>query len=116
MSLIDNYMEPCTIINAISESDGEGGLITTWKDGAQISAAITHDSTMQARIAEADGINTTYTITTRRDVVLAFHQVIRRESDKQIFRVTSNGSDRKTPNVAGLDMCQVSAERWALPR
>jgi hypothetical protein len=38
--------------------------------------------------------------------------VFRRESDGKIFRVTSDGDDKKTPPSAGLDMRQVTAEEF----
>lgn len=115
MSLIDNYMESCTILDRISTSDGEGGMIAKYVPGASINAAITHDSTMEAKIAEANGVTSVYTVTTSRSISLAFHDVIRRDSDGQVFRITSNAKDRKTPIVAGIDMAQVSAEAWTLP-
>ena len=55
------------------------------------------------------------TITTRKATPLSFHDVFRRESDGTIFRATSNGNDKQSPNVGTLDMCQVTAERWELP-
>ena len=36
------------------------------------------------------------------------------ESDKKIFRLTSNSDDRKTPEEATLNMRQYSAEEWNL--
>jgi head-tail adaptor len=116
MNLIEHMMESCTILDRRSVSDGEGGLVTQFVDGATINAAITHDNTMQSRIAEHDGVTSTYTITTTRDIALSFHVVIRRNSDGQIFRVTSNGRDSRTPKVAGLDIAQVTAEAWTLPQ
>lgn len=115
MSLLTDAMESCTMLDKTTASDGRGGFITTWKDGAAIQAAIVHESSMQARIAEAQGVTSTYTITTTKAVNLQYHDVLRRESDSKIFRVTSDGDDKKTPASAGLNMRQVSAEEWALP-
>lgn len=115
MNLIDTMMEDFTILDKVSSSDGEGGLITEWKDGATIRAVATLDNSMQSRIAEHDGVTSVYTITSVRSVILGFHEVLRRESDGQVFRVTSNARDNKTPKIAGIDMAQCSAELWALP-
>lgn len=114
MSLLLDAMEKCTLLDRRSESDGMGGVIYTWSDGAQIDAAIVLDSSMQARIAEAQGVKALYTITTNRSVNLQFHDIFRRERDGKIFRVTSDGDDNKTPVAASLDMRQVTAEEWAL--
>lgn len=114
MSLIDSMMEPCVIVNKVKVPDGEGGSITEWVDGPMIEATITLDTTMQARVAEKQGVTSVYTVTTKRNVTLEYHDVIKRLRDKKIFRVTSDGDDKKSPKVAGLDMSQVTAEKWEL--
>ena len=93
-------------------SDGRGGFTTTWKDGADFTAACVFDSSMQARMAEAAGVKALYTITTAKNVNLQYHDVFRRASDGKIFRVTSDGDDKKTPNSAALNMRQVTAEEF----
>lgn len=115
MSLLSAAYEPCTIINRAIVSDGQGGVITTWTDGAGIEAAIVLDNSMQARIGEVGGVTAVYTITTERSINLQYHDVLRRESDGKIFRVTSDGDDKKTPESATLNMRQVSAEEWKIP-
>lgn len=116
MTLLEAMMEKCVILNKVTVGDGEGGYYTQWTEGAEITAAITHDSTMEARIAESEGVTSVFTITTGRDVILSFHDVIKRISDGRIFRVTSNGEDKKSPVIATIDASQVSAEAWELPR
>ena len=114
MNLVENMMTDCAIMNKIKISDGEGGTISTWEEGLPIQAAITLDTTMQARIADKQGVTSIYTITTKRGVSLEYHDVIKRLSDGKIFRVTSDSDDKKSPNVSGLDMSQVTAEKWEL--
>lgn len=115
MSLLDEAMEDCRIINKRIIEDGYGGYITEYVDGAKFSAAIVLNSSMQAKIAEQQGVTGLYTVTTEKVLNLQYHDVFRRESDKKIFRVTSDGDDNKTPMSAGLNMRQVSAEEWSLP-
>jgi hypothetical protein len=115
MSLLSAAYEPCTIINRAIVPDGQGGVETTWTDGATIQAAIVLDNSMQARIGAVEGVTAVYTITTERNINLQYHEVLRRESDGKIFRVTSDGDDKKTPKSAKLDMRQVSAEEWSIP-
>lgn len=114
MSLLTEQMEPCTIIDRVTSSDGYGGYNSTWQDGATIQCAIVLDSSLQARVAETAGVKDLYTITTTKNINLQYHQVLRRELDGKILRVTSNGDDKKTPNSAGLDIRQVHAEEWSL--
>lgn len=115
MSLLSEAMESCVMLDKLTQPDTYGGYYSYWQDGAPFSAAIVLDNSMQARTAAAQGVTALYTITTEKNVNLQFHDVFRRESDGKIFRVTSDGDDRKTPGSAGLNMRQVSAEEWRLP-
>ena len=114
MSLLHDFMDTCTLLDKRTVTDGYGGYVTTWADGAEFQAAIVLDTSMQARTAEKAGVTALYTVTTRRALNLQYHDVFRRETDGKIFRVTSDGDDKKTPASAGLDMRQVSAEEWEL--
>lgn len=114
MSLIDEAMEECILMEKYRIPDGEGGFIQNWVEGANFYAAISFDSSMEARIAEKQGVTGLYTITTRKNALLDYHDVFRRLSDGKTFRVTSDGSDNTTPDSAGLNMRQVSAEVYEL--
>ena len=115
MSLLSEAMTPCQFVNRSIVPDGEGGYITAWTDGAEFQAAIRLDSSLQAQVAAAQGVTGIYTIITPRIINLQFHDVVRRLSDGKVFRVTSDGDDKRTPNSAGLDMRSVSAEEWVIP-
>ena len=115
MSLLNEAMEDCTIIDRISRPDGVGGIVYEWVDGAKIQAAITYDNSMEARTGGVQGVTSFYTVTTNKMINLQYHQVFRRESDGKKFRVTSDGDDNKTPRSAYLNMRQVSAEEFEFP-
>jgi len=117
MSLLSEAMETYVLLNkqTASASDGYGGYITTWVDGAEFQAAITFDTSIEARVADKQGVSSLYTVTTSRALTLEYHDVFRRLSDGKVFRVTSDGDDKYTPKSATLDMRQVTAEEWSLP-
>ena len=114
MSLLSEAMEKFIMLDKTTAADGYGGVISVWNEGAEFSAAATLDTSIEAKIAQAAGVTALYTITTSRTMNLQYHDVIKRDSDGKIFRITSDGDDKKTPNSAGLDMRQVSAEEWIL--
>lgn len=114
MSLLSEAMTSCVMLNKRTQADGYGGYITTWEDGAEFKAAIVLDTSMQARIGEKQGVTALYTVTTSKALNLQYHDVFRRVEDGKIFRVTSDGDDKKTPKSASLDMRSVSAEEWSL--
>lgn len=112
--LVDNFKENCVLLEKTRKPDGEGGWITTWADTVTFKAAIVRDQSMQARIAEKQGVKNVYTVTTSINAQLDYHDVFRRVRDGQVFRVTSNGDDKRTPEVSTLKLEQVSAEEWVL--
>lgn len=114
MALIDCMMVPCVFMVAKREQDGSGGFNATWEPGDTFMAAINRDTSTEARIAEAAGTVRAYTVTVRRDVRLKYHDVIKRISDGEIFRITSDNGENKTPICAALDMAQSTAEAWRL--
>lgn len=115
MSLLDEAFEDYVMLDRITSDDGYGGTDVTWKDGATIQGAMVFNSSLQARVAGANGVTSLYTLTTRKNVSLEYHDVIKRVRDNKIFRVTSDGDDVFTPKSAGLDMRQVTCEEWRLP-
>lgn len=114
MSLLDEAMETFVIMNKISVPDGYGGRKVTWTEGAEIKGALVFDSSMQARIAMAQGVTSVYTLVTKKSLILDYHDVLKRISDGKILRVTSDGDDLKTPSSASLDMRNVTCEEWKL--
>ena len=115
MSLLTDAMEDCVIMDKTTQADGYGGYITVYVPGAELKAAIVLNTSMEAKIAEKEGVTALYTITTGRGINLQYHDVIKRVRDGKIFRVKSDGDDKYTPQSATLDMRQVSAEEWSLP-
>ena len=116
MSLLDEAMESCVIMDKVTQADEYGSVITTWVDGAPINAAITFDTSIEARTGEKQGVTSLYTVTTSKIITLQYHDVFKRLRDGKIFRVTSDGDDKFTPASASLDMRQVTAEELtALP-
>lgn len=116
MSLIDDWKEPCVLIEKKRVPDGEGGFTTAWVDGAAFMASVVLDTSTQAVIAEKQGMTKIYRVTTDKNAILGYHDVFRRASDGQTFRVTSDGTDVQTPASSAITpFSQVTAEPWNLP-
>lgn len=114
MSLLESAYEDFTILNKSIVDDGYGGVTTEWSDGATIQGAIVFDNSTQMKIAQEMGVTSAYTLTVKKSMLLDYHTVLRRESDKKIFRLTSDSDDKRTPESAYLNMRQYSAEEWTL--
>lgn len=116
MSLLSEAMESFVMVDKRTQSDGYGGYIITWVDGAEFDAAVVYDSSLTARRAEKEGVTALYTVITKKNMNLQYHDVFRRVRDGKVFRVTSDGDDNQTPKSASLNMRQVNAEEWEIPR
>lgn len=113
--LFEDMFEGCVLLDKRTTSDGMGGYIREWVDGAEFEAAIVKDNTLAARVAEKQGVTEVYTVTVHKGVSLEYHDVFRRSSDGLTYRVTSNVKDSETPSRATFQIGQVTAERWDLP-
>lgn len=114
MSLLTEAMDNCILLNKQTTADGYGGYITTYVDGVEFLAAVAFDTSIEARAADKQGVTSLYTVTTSRAITLEYHDVFRRKKDGKIFRVTSDGDDKYTPQSATLDMRVVTAEEWSI--
>ena len=103
-------MEDCVMLDRVTVPDGYGGFTAVWHEGAPFQAAITFDSSMEARTAEQQGVTSLYTATTSRVIILQYHDYFKRIRDGKMFRATSDGDDRFTPGITPLDMRQVAIE------
>ena len=111
MNIVERNMTPCVMLDRTIVRDNYGAAVTTWTEGEKFTAAIAQNSSSQR---ETDGIHhasRAYTVTTRKETVLKYHDSFKRLSDSKIFRATS---DSNIPPVgASFDMRQVTAEEWA---
>lgn len=114
MLLMDS-MEDVVMMERKLVPDGEGGFTQSgWQPTVPFKAAISFDSSMEARIAEKQGVTSLYTVTTPKGAKLEYHNVFKRLRDGKVFRVTSDGDDVYTPPIASFQVLQVTAEEWEL--
>ena len=115
MSLLDGMMEKCRIMNHIREDDPYGGSeISHWTEGASFDAVIIKDSSTEAVIAEKQGIKEIFTVVTKKGFKLDYHDVFKRLSDGETFRVTSKTKDSEAPDASTVRIAKVTAERCEL--
>ena len=114
MMLYERMMDDCVFMEKTRTPDGLGGYVNTWTEGASLKCAIKKDQSLQARIAEAEGVLSVYTLTVRKTVPIEFNDVIKRVSDGACFKVTSNMTDNTSPEFSGINFGQVSAKETKL--
>ena len=115
LSLLDSMMEECRIMNHIREDDDVGSSVDYWSEGSKFTAVITKNSTTEAVIAEREGITEIFTVVVKKGMTLDYHDVFKRLSDGQIFRVTGTTKDSEAPNASTVKIAKTTAEKWVLP-
>ena len=115
MSLLDEYSDSYVIMDKVTADDGYGGYIEAWKEGATIKGALALASEQELKIADAAGLKVTHTMLIDKSIVLDYHTVLKRTTDKKIFRTTSIGDELYTPASSPLKKRKVNVEEWELP-
>ena len=113
--MLGSYRYECTLLEHVRVPDGMGGSTMAWQDGMTFEMVFAHDSSTEAQIAEKQGLTRTYSGYVNKRMGLKYHDVLRREADGKIFRVTKDGDDKHTPDTSGLDARYLELERWELP-
>lgn len=113
--MLDSFRYECVLLEHVRVSDGMGGSEMTWKDGMSFDMVFERDSSTEALIAEQQGFTRTYRGYVQKTMQLKYHDVLRREADGKIFRVTDDGDDNYTPDTSTMDSRCVVMERWELP-
>jgi hypothetical protein len=114
VNLLESMMDECVMMDKTTVTSPMGGFNTVWVEGAEFKAFVRKESAPEIRVAEQDGANEMFTVVVPMEISLEYHDVFKRLKDGKIFRVTSDGDDKYTPQSATLDMRQVTAEEYTI--
>lgn len=110
-----DHADDFVLLNRSVVSDGMGGTVTRWIDGAPFKCLLTLDSSMEARTAEQAGVTSLFSGLVDKAFPLDFHDAFKRASDGTTFRVTNDPKDDPSPPIASFAVKAFSAEKWVLP-
>jgi len=114
-ALYEAFFKDYVFMEKTHVPDAEGGNYVTWVPGKVVfSAAVVKNSSLQARIAEQEGVTNVFDVVTEKKNLLEFHDVIKRVEDDQIYRITSNSKDIVTPDTATFQLAKATCEEWEL--
>ena len=116
MSLLNDFARPCVLLNRTVEEDGEGGYITSWSEGVRFDNYQAVESSVEARVAEKQGVTSIYNALVNRELPIGFHDVFKDVYTGNTYRVTSHPDDKKAPKSASFELKFFTAERWELPK
>lgn len=115
MSLLDEFARKCVLLEKTRIPDGEGGYITTWKDGAEFTNHQALDTSIEARIAEKQGLTSVYSALVDKSVPIEYGDVFRDTETGDTYRVTSDPKDKQAPRSASMQLKFFTAEEYPLP-
>lgn len=115
MSLLDDFARPCVLLEKTRQPDGEGGYIVTWSEGAEFTNYQSMDTSMEARIAEKQGVTSVYSALVNKSVPVEYNDYFKDKTTGLIYRVTSNPEEKEAPKSASFSLKYFTAERTELP-
>lgn len=119
MSLLDEYMTECVLMNLVSSKSPSGGYYEDYTESdVTFMAAVEITNSLNEETAMKDGVKGIYEVHFKKPMRLPFHAVFKRyatdETEEKMFRVTSL-DDEKTPRSSALNLRVVRAEEFVPP-
>lgn len=115
MSLLDEFGSPCVLLEKRRVMGPEGGWATTWQDGARFTNYQDRDSSLEARVAERQGLTSVYSALVDKAVPIAYNDYFRDETTGDTYRVTSAPEEKTAPKSAAFPLKFFTAEKKAPP-
>lgn len=115
MSLLEDYERPCILMEKMREPDGAGGYYVAWREGILFYSYQALETSMEARVAEVQGVTSLYSALIKKDVPLEYGDYFKDMQSGDTFRVTSRPDEKQAPKSSTLGMKYFTAERRALP-
>lgn len=114
MTLLDEMRDACVMMDKRTVSDGLGGFTTVWTEGAKFGATIIKNNSNEAVVGQQQGMNELFTVVVDKSIAFDYHDVFKRLSDGQTFRLTSSTLDSAAPERSTVPIAKATCERWAL--
>ncbi len=115
MSLLEDFARPCVLMEKTCVPDGAGGREATWSEGTEFKNYLALDTSMEARRAEKEGVESVYSALVRRDLAIKYGDYFKDKLTGITYRVTSNPDEKKAPQSSTLDLKFFTVERKEAP-
>lgn len=116
MSLLDDFARTCVLMEKRRVPDGAGGYIVEWTEDAEFTNYQALDTSMEARVAEKEGVTSLYSALVRADLPIEYNDYFRDKTTGLTYRVTSNPEEKTAPKSASFSLKSFTAERKELPQ
>lgn len=114
--LLEDFGSTCVLMEKKREPDGAGGwLPTAWVEGAEFTNYQALNTSMEARIAEKQGVTSVYSALVDKAVPIEYGDYFKDKKTGLTYRVTSNPAEKQAPKSASFALKYFTAERKELP-
>lgn len=116
MSLLHDYAKLCAVLVRDKGPDGAGGFtVGGWEEGKPFTAFFALDSSNETRHAERQGVESTFSVLTARDVSIREGDYFKDLGSGETYFVTSRPEENCAPRSASFDLKRFTAERRKPP-
>ena len=114
MSLLDDFARTCVLLEKKRVPDGAGGYKVEWTEGIEFVNHQSRDTTMEARIAENQGVSSVYSALVEKALPIEYGDYFKDKEAGTIYRVTSRPEEKESPKSASFALKYFTAERAEL--
>ena len=112
--LIYELMEGYHLIDKVTSDDPYGGVVKGYQEGASFQAKVIKNNSTEAIVAEKQESTEFLTVVTK-GLKLDYHDIFRRDSDKELFICTGREKDSEAPARSTVKLAKTTCERWKVP-
>lgn len=115
MMLLNDFAGTCVLMEKSRTPDGAGGYFVEWVEGIEFIIYKSLDTTMEARVAEKQGVTSVYSALVDQSVPIEYGDYFKDRETGAVYRVTSRPEERKAPKSASFTLKYFTMERTELP-
>lgn len=115
-TILQDFVESIVLLDETTVSDGLGGFVTEWTDGATIDVAVIQPRDTKATIATAIVGQQSLTILTSTAIELKRDKYFRRKSNGKTYKLDRDNTERLAPDDSELQWRATTAAEAALPK
>lgn len=115
MSYFNEAFDDYWVKEKIRKPDGEGGSFTVWENSMTVKMSLDLGTSSEIRQAQAQKLETVFTAVFPENTPVQYNDYLEDVETGDVFRVTSDPKDNKTPKEARFQSCYATAIRTELP-
>lgn len=113
--MIEKWFEPFMLLERSSVPDGMGGELLCDEETLPFQGVVTFTAGDSLTLGGQPALRETPVLLHEYDVTLSPGDIVRREKDGAVYRISSRSDSLRAPAFSGLHFAQVHVERVVVP-